>query len=483
MKFSVFKKCFPAARLRFVIVFCLAYTFLCAQDYQLHRKIQLGNSALKTIVKNTGVPGTLIIGNENGMIYFQKQTSDKWDSLRIHSAAVNSIGFNSNGNLMLSSTRDGEIKIYDFDKQKVIQGLYSPSFQNVNFSLFSIADGFIYFNSNNKLYKTRSDLSQEAREVYTFEEHLMAAVITPDRNSLLLCSGNKLFVLNTRTDLMRQELSTGNSGIEQMTLQGDSVLVTWSQDGTINYWKYKWRQLEGQPYFGFKAGNPAPLVFSADGKMLLTGKIGTWARVWRPLEKQVAQELFGHSGTVQGGYIERDETEIYTIGNDGLLLEWKKGPAPADKPNEVNPALPALLVSNTELHKTDSVSVSLTPDNIPEIIQGRKVIRTENIQINRSELTVYVYDNSYIDGDTMSLFFNGEWILDHYGVTKQKKAITLKFRENTNNYLVLFANNLGKSPPNTAAILFNDGQRDRLIRLSSDLSSCSAINFIYQPGD
>ena len=62
----------------------------------------------------------------------------------------------------------------------------------------------------------------------------------------------------------------------------------------------------------------------------------------------------------------------------------------------------------------------MTETNIPKIINGRKVIQSETIEIQQSTLTIYVFDNSFIDGDTMSLFFNGEWLLDHYGVTKFK---------------------------------------------------------------
>ena len=124
--------------------------------------------------------------------------------------------------------------------------------------------------------------------------------------------------------------------------------------------------------------------------------------------------------------------------------------------------------------------VKMATENVPEIIKGRKVLSTEKIEVNVSQLKIYVYDNSYIDGDTMSLFFNGQWIVDHYGVTKKKHEVQLNFIENTNNYLVLFANNLGKSPPNTAAIEFDDGKRKYFYRLSSDLKTCSAINFFYK---
>ena len=124
--------------------------------------------------------------------------------------------------------------------------------------------------------------------------------------------------------------------------------------------------------------------------------------------------------------------------------------------------------------------VQMANENVPTVIKGRNVISTEKIELNVPHISIYVYDNSYIDGDTMSLFFNGKWIVDHYGVTKKKFEVKLNLLENTNNYLVLFANNLGKSPPNTAAIEFDDGKRKYIYRLSSDLKSCSAINFVYK---
>jgi hypothetical protein len=78
----------------------------------------------------------------------------------------------------------------------------------------------------------------------------------------------------------------------------------------------------------------------------------------------------------------------------------------------------------------------------------------------------------------MSLSFQNQWLLIHYEVTKLKKKITLRLKPGSNNYLVLFADNLGKTPPNTAAISFDSKGRERIFRLESDLKTCSAINFI-----
>ena len=140
--------------------------------------------------------------------------------------------------------------------------------------------------------------------------------------------------------------------------------------------------------------------------------------------------------------------------------------------------LPVKPATKDTLPKTPEVSKK--SDDTPEQIGGRQVVQAGTIVVSTAEVTIYVFDNSTIDGDTMSLFFNDEWILDHYGVTKAKKPVQLTFRENQNNFLVMFANNLGRTAPNTAAIQFFDGKSERFFRLSSDLSRCSALNFIYK---
>ncbi len=431
----------------------------------------------------------LVYGNEKGNIFIRKLSdATLLETLSTHGNAVNTINFNSTGKLMISSTVDGEIKIYDFDKEKIIQGIYSPDYNGIRFVLFSIADGFIYFNSKNKLYKTRSDLSQSVNLVSEFEDSLFAAVITTDRNSLILATGNKLLVMNTRSDQLRQEITAGSSNIEYLTLLGDTLLASWSGDGIIRFWPYNYGQLAIAPSHWFKAGSPAPMNFSSDATLMVSGNTGNWARVWNPFNKVIKQELFGHSGKVNCSVFGEDEKSLFTASADNSVIQWNYSELPLSQTLTPAPPqiIPAIVPKPAAIQVTkDSIAsvpdVIMTVENTPTMIQGRNVVGTEQVEVNSSSLTIFVYDNSYVDGDTMSLYFNGKWILDHYGVTKKKKPVDLQFKANTNNFLVLFANNLGKSPPNTAAVEINDGKRKRIFRLSSDLKSCSAINFIYKP--
>ncbi len=431
-----------------------------------------------TVLTTDPSKSKLIAGDEKGKLYFYDlATGSLIQKINAHSAPVSQLKFNSNGSLLISSTSDGEIKIFDFNKNTIIQAIYSPDYSGINFVLFSIADGFIYFNGNNKLFKTRSDLTQNVVQIFNESDTLNDAVITSDRSALIFAEGNKLMVLNTRTDQLRQEIKFGTSKIEKIALVKDSILSTWSADGTFAMWSYRLNQLSPQPIFYMKAGNPSPMAFSESGKYMCSGNIGNWARVWIPLEKKIEQELFLHKDVVTCAAFGTSDESLFTGSMDKTIIQWKKGTEllpeikkPASKPEQISTPKP--VIANAE--------VSMSNENIPTIIKGRNVISTETIEINQSSVKIYVFDNNYIDGDTMSLFFNGKWIVDHYGVTKKKHEISLDLIENTNNVLVLFANNLGKSPPNTAAIEFDIGNKKYFYKLSSDLKSCSAINFVYK---
>ena len=467
-------------RINVYLIFQLFNYYSYAQNYQ-PVYISGDHQGGITVMAKDPEEKFLIAGDTKGELYFHDLSSGKIvEKLKAHAAEVCRLQFNSNGKLLISATRDGEIKIYDFSRGKIIQAIYSPDYSGIRFVLFSIADGFIYFNGNNRLYKTRSDLTQNVSEILNEKDTITDAVITSDRSSLIFSSGTKLKVLNTRTDQIIQEFNTGSSKINKIALVKDTLLATWSNDGTIYFWHYLLGQINPAPLYFLKAGNPTVMNFSDDGILMSSGNIGNWARIWEPLKKTIVQELFSHTNTVTSTCFGSSNDFIFTGGLDGKIILWKKGaPAFTDTLSQLNPIHDS---TQSEIKLTPPIKneIIMTETNIPKIISGRKVVSDLKIDVETPVINVYVYDNSYLDGDTMSLFFNGTWVLDHYGVTKIKQAVQLNLVPNTNNYLVLFANNLGKSPPNTAAIEFDDGKNKRIFKLSSDLKNCSAINFYFK---
>jgi WD40 repeat protein len=437
--------------------------------------------------------GTLLItGDSSGAFTFREAETGKLiNREKAFNNAVENINFNSTGRLMIAHTRDGEIKIYDFAKRKFIQSLYSPEYSDMHFALFSIADGFIYFNGQGRLYKTRSDLSQPPVKIFEYDSILTNAVITEDRSALIFTSGNILKVLNTRYDNISQQLVISQAKIERLAISADHNIVTWSSDGTIMIRAFELNQLEAHPLLWFKAGMPGRLVFSHDGKMMVTGNVGTWARIWKPEERSVIQELFGHQDVVNNFVFGAADKVLFTASNDKTIKIWKQK-TDEEKKNPVDSKLVDVPVKSN-ISPPDSAripivmeqdssmpAIKLDDKNVPVHIGGRKVNKTTTIEVTQPTIDIYVFDNASSDGDIMSLSFQNEWILKHYEVTKKKHKITLQLKAGSNNFLVLFADNLGRTPPNTAAISFVQNNKERIFRLVSDLESCSAINFIYR---
>ena len=105
-----------------------------------------------------------------------------------------------------------------------------------------------------------------------------------------------------------------------------------------------------------------------------------------------------------------------------------------------------------------------------------KTIEVENISVK-----VNLYDNGEIDGDSISLFYNGKLLLSHQRLSD--KPITLNInvdKDKTMNELIMYAENLGSIPPNTALMVVYDGPNRYEIRITSDLQKSGVIRFVHK---
>ncbi|MFZ1451883.1 MAG: hypothetical protein WAT20_04230, partial [Ferruginibacter sp.] len=112
--------------------------------------------------------------------------------------------------------------------------------------------------------------------------------------------------------------------------------------------------------------------------------------------------------------------------------------------------------------------------------RSSELIKT--IEIDNASFTVDLYDNGDIDGDSISLFFNGNLIISHKRLSD--KALRLKLevdKEKDLNELIMYAENLGTIPPNTALMVVNDGDNRYEVRISSDLQKSGVIRFMHKP--
>ena len=105
---------------------------------------------------------------------------------------------------------------------------------------------------------------------------------------------------------------------------------------------------------------------------------------------------------------------------------------------------------------------------------GRKMTVARVLEVHSPNIKIRVWDNGVVDGDVATIFLNGERILNQYRVTKRRMGIIVTLKED-DNFLVLHAEDLGDIPPNTVAIAIDDGVKEQVIILSSNLQESGAI--------
>jgi hypothetical protein len=103
------------------------------------------------------------------------------------------------------------------------------------------------------------------------------------------------------------------------------------------------------------------------------------------------------------------------------------------------------------------------------------------VPVKQDSVKIELYDNGEIDGDSVSLYLNDELILSHLKLLAQPKTVWLRLDKSLPvNKLVLFAENLGTLPPNTALMEVTVKGKKYTIFLSTDYKRNAMVEFILQ---
>ena len=109
-----------------------------------------------------------------------------------------------------------------------------------------------------------------------------------------------------------------------------------------------------------------------------------------------------------------------------------------------------------------------------------KVSDIKTIKVKSHQLTLKVWDNNKIDGDKISIRVGDQWLISRYLLSKEPKILEYTL-SGLNNRLILYADNEGKIPPNTASISIDDGHSVQTITLEADLNYSQAIQLNFVP--
>lgn len=102
-------------------------------------------------------------------------------------------------------------------------------------------------------------------------------------------------------------------------------------------------------------------------------------------------------------------------------------------------------------------------------------------QLDTSHVKIELYDNAEIDNDTVSVFLNNTLLLYKKRLTDKALTLTLSAFPGTEYELMMYADNLGTIPPNTALMVITSGKHKYELRVSSSERKSAVVKFIYNP--
>ncbi|TDW97244.1 hypothetical protein [Dinghuibacter silviterrae] len=116
----------------------------------------------------------------------------------------------------------------------------------------------------------------------------------------------------------------------------------------------------------------------------------------------------------------------------------------------------------------------------PPQVRQRQDNLIQTIEITDPTIRIELYDDGIIDHDTVTVYFNGKAVVYKNMLTHQPIKVTLTALPDRDNELILFADNLGDIPPNTALMVVHAGEDQYDVRVTSDLQNNGVVRFRWK---
>jgi WD40 repeat protein len=471
----------------FVICFVVAWlpTWVNAQNFEL-LDTKTAPSGIESLVLGTDGK-TIITGHLDGYICFWDiATWTMTKKIRDRSGIVNSILFDNTGSKFVTAGEGASLGVYEYPSGKLLYSLNIPCDHN-SFAAFSQDGSYIFYGGRDSdrgydynkgtyrepyaaLWRVKAAAGSKSEIAFNDEGQFGSSSSITDGN---VDNSGKYLVYTRNSELMFYDIDNKRLGYK-VFMKGILNNLTPVQD-KMYVWGDRYLhllQLENGRYAvkktilaGTREGTYgySKMVLSANGKFLVTGDNGNNVNIWNPNTLDPIQEISGHTDLCRTFVFCKDDSVLVTGGYDGKIMIWGTPPPPKDSIPEI-------------------IDVVFTENNVPVSIKERDVELQSTITVSEPEFDIEIWDRSVVDGDSISLNLNGEWILQEYMVVKTKLKLHVKVNPNaSNNYLILFAHNLGEISPNTAAVQVLIGDKEYKLTLTSDLKKSGALNFSYAP--
>ena len=161
-------------------------------------------------------------------------------------------------------------------------------------------------------------------------------------------------------------------------------------------------------------------------------------------------------------------------------------PVPPVKKDSVKIVTPKKPETTNQPLKKDSIisrpkKIEESSDKIKNM-EARKKSEQSRLVVHSKNLVLKLYDNGVVDGDIISVFYNGKLLVANQKLSTKAIELDITLDENVSVHeITLYAENLGEIPPNTALIIVTAGKQRFELRSKANLEENAVLIFEYKP--
>lgn len=110
-------------------------------------------------------------------------------------------------------------------------------------------------------------------------------------------------------------------------------------------------------------------------------------------------------------------------------------------------------------------------------LKAREKEIVQTVEIDTSEIKIELYDNAEIDDDTVTIFLNNTLLLYKKRLTDKPLTLNISAFPATDYEFLMYADNLGRIPPNTSLMVITAGRKRYEMRISSSEQKSAVVRF------
>lgn len=137
----------------------------------------------------------------------------------------------------------------------------------------------------------------------------------------------------------------------------------------------------------------------------------------------------------------------------------------------------ALCADSIKTKKAEKPETPAPPVAKP-VLEKRSNELVKEFTVDHDSVSVTLYDNGIVDGDSITLIYNDSILTTHKMLTEKPLTFWIKIKPgNERNELQMYAENLGSIPPNTALMIIYDGNKRYEVNIKSTEKTNGSVSF------